>query len=229
MSDLLDAYESALKHPRSEAQLRIAGFGRAGGGRYGRVVISGSGEVDGDVEAEQVRVAGSALFDGDVRTRDASVSGAVKVRGNLKAERLHAAGAFDVLGRVEAEVAAIAGVLKAGEVKARELKLSGTFRVGGKIEGERVSLRLSDDAEAGEVKASLLEVRMGERGSLLLRVLRSLLSGERVPSLTASKIEAKEAVFDGVVVKASVAADVVKLRGGARVEGSVSGNVVREY
>ena len=59
----------------------IAGTGELPGGLYGNVAIAGSGSVDGDLEADEIKVAGSGDLKGSVKAVKLSSAGSCRIPG----------------------------------------------------------------------------------------------------------------------------------------------------
>ncbi|MGB9786745.1 MAG: hypothetical protein ACP5II_03590 [Infirmifilum sp.] len=226
MSELFDSYESALSGKKRRGSLSISGAGKANGGYYQEIKISGAGKVEGDVESERVSVAGSAVFSGNVVAVEAKLAGAVKVLGSLKAKRVSSAGALKVMGCLEAEEALLTGGISIGCLTFTFARIEGGIRILGKTEGEHLVLNLSDESKVGEVSVKKLEVKTAEKYGVVK--LLKLLSGGDVPVLEASKIDAEEVTIYNVTVKAPVRARRIILRGKARIEGEVQGEVIQE-
>jgi len=194
------------------ANIKIAGSGEAGGGRYDSVSIAGSGRLTGDVEARRVRVAGSGDVQGALRAGQVRSSGALRVSGTLDAEELRASGSVRVEGACRVGKARVSGSLIAGgPVQAGELRLAGSLEVGGDLDSRvcRVSGHLS---VSGAVKAREAEIVINGDSSAAkiqadtLTVLRQCGSwqvfglrwGEVKAALRADEIEGNELHLEAV-------------------------------
>lgn len=78
--------ESKMSLDHQVRDISISGSGVINGGEYDRVKISGSGKIQGNVEANSIKISGSGLIDGDVRTAELNVSGSTNIRGSVKSE-----------------------------------------------------------------------------------------------------------------------------------------------
>ncbi|QOJ79513.1 polymer-forming cytoskeletal protein [Infirmifilum lucidum] len=223
MGYLLDAYESALKSSRRAGSLKIRGAGVASGGCYREVIVSGAGRVEGDVEADFIKISGSATFNGSITAREVRVSGAMKVQGSLKAVLLHAAGAMRVEGIIEAEDVEFSGSLIASEINSKRIVVNGAFKTLGRVSGREVTFILSGDSKAEAIEADLLKVKGYTLPMLLRLILRKTL-----PALDAREIHAREVILENVIIRGTLHAEKVKVRGGVRVEGEVIGKIVKE-
>lgn len=120
---------------------QILGVGKKPGGRYGKVLIAGSGKFTGPVECEEFSIPGAGKVEDGGLTVHGPIQchGACKVEGSVSAEALSVFGAFsteaDCLVRGDAE---ITGSLKTegactveGQVRVNgSLKSEGEFRCG---------------------------------------------------------------------------------------------------
>ncbi|MEZ0345167.1 MAG: hypothetical protein ABWK01_01270 [Infirmifilum sp.] len=226
MGELFDAYESALRDKKRRGFIAISGAGKAGGGYYEAVKISGAGRIEGDVDALKVNVAGSASFHGSLAAREAKFAGATKVYGFLKSGRVQSAGTLKVEGCIEADEIELAGALSAGCLKFKKANIQGALKIVGGITGSNLTLKLSDDSRVGDILVDILEVRRGKDYDVVRRV--KALFNKGLPVLEASKIEAGEAIFKDVIVKSPVRARRIILRGKAEVVGEAHGEVLKE-
>ncbi|GBC75955.1 hypothetical protein HRbin07_00147 [bacterium HR07] len=160
--------------------LSIAGAGKATGGIYERVTISGAGRVEGDVEADSVEISGAGKIVGKVKANRVELAGACKVVGAVIAQEFEAAGAWKVGGDVQSErfKAAGAGSVE-GSVQAQEFSNAGTVKVAKNLRAQRVKfsgvLKAGGDVEASQLRGSgafriegllaadQLELELGER------------------------------------------------------------------
>lgn len=160
--------------------LSIAGAGKASGGLYERVTISGAGRVEGDVEADSVEISGAGKIVGKVKANRVSLAGACKVAGAVTAQKFDADGAWKVSGDVQSEQFKASGAGKVeGSVYAQEFssagatkitknlrahcaKLSGVLAAGGDVEASEFrghgAFRID-----GLLAADQLELELSER------------------------------------------------------------------
>ncbi|MCI2429735.1 polymer-forming cytoskeletal protein [Candidatus Acetothermia bacterium] len=139
--------------------LSIAGAGKATGGIYERVTISGAGRVDGDIEADSVEISGAGKIVGKVKTNRVELAGACKIVGAVTAQRFDAAGAWKVGGDVQSEQfkAAGAGSVE-GNVQAQEFSNAGAMKIAKNLRAQRAKfggvLKAGGDVEASEFRGS---------------------------------------------------------------------------
>ncbi len=135
--------------------LSISGAGKATGGVYESIKISGSGKIEGAVEAETITISGSGKIEGGVKAqslrvsgagkimgaaevRELQVSGSGKIEGDVRGESFHASGSCKVQGSVRTGELSTSGSMKiAQDVHAKNAKFSGSARVGGQVQAER--------------------------------------------------------------------------------------------
>jgi len=87
-----------------------------------KLVVTGSGHVDGDVKNESCRIAGACTIEGSVETDEWKSAGSAKIKGSLKADMFKSAGSA-VIG---------------GDVHADDFVCAGRCSVGGGIDSGRV-------------------------------------------------------------------------------------------
>jgi len=140
-----------------KGSLSIAGAGKATGGLYERVTISGAGRVEGDVEADSVVISGAGKIVGKVKANRVSLAGACKIVGAVTAQKFDAAGAWKVSGDVQSEQfkAAGAGSIE-GSVQAQEFSNGGTIKIAKNLRAQRARfggvLAAGGDVEASELR-----------------------------------------------------------------------------
>jgi len=196
----------------------IAGAGKVVGGEYHTVKISGSGRVEGDLVAEELRIAGSGKVEGAAKVKELVVSGTARFEGPVEADSLQIAGACKIESELSAKEARVAGALKVeGDVKAHYFKASGGLKVEGDLEAElvtlagkvtitgllaadRVEMRLEDVSYVREVGGERIEVRRRARSKGLLDEL-GLHFFRRSGTLQAATIEGDEVYLEGTQAK----------------------------
>ena len=154
----------------------ISGSGQLAGGTYEDVKISGSGVIDGDIDAKTVKVSGSAKFKGNVAAGLVKVSGAASflgkvatnefkssgsgdVSGDLAAQTLKTSGALHVRGSIRGQEVRISGSLRAeGDVEAEQFHVSGSFRIGGLLNASVIDVEVGGRCEAKEIGCDRMRV-----------------------------------------------------------------------
>jgi len=196
----------------------IAGAGKVAGGEYHTVKISGSGRVEGDLVAEELRIAGAGKVEGGAKVKELVVSGTARFEGPVEADALQIAGACKIEAELSAKEARVAGALKVeGGVKAHYFKASGGLKVEGNLEADlvslagkvtitgllaadRVEMRLEDASFVQEIGGERIEIRRRARGKGLLEEL-GLHFFRRPGTLQATSIEGDEVYLEGTQAK----------------------------
>ncbi|GIP37961.1 hypothetical protein J31TS4_12410 [Paenibacillus sp. J31TS4] len=168
---------------------KLSGSGVLSGGSYDHVSISGSGRINGDVEAETVKISGSCKMDGNVEAGEFKVSGSGKLEGSLSGKRLKVSGSFrvgDELDVVEinssgtlscgshlkTETVKISGSLKVGgNMQAEDFQIDGTFAIEGELNANNVDARLSGPSRVREIGGESIRIRDEGFSSFFLRPL----------------------------------------------------------
>ncbi len=195
----------------------IAGSGKVAGGAYHTVKISGSGRVEGDLVAEELRISGAGKVEGAAKVREIVVSGTARFEGPVEAEALQVAGACKVEAGLSAKEVKVAGALKVeGSVKAHYFKTSGGLKVEGDLEAEivalagkvtvngllsadRVEMKLEDSSFVREIGGEVIEIRRRRKGGFLEEL--GLPFFRRPGKLQASAIEGDEVYLEGTEAK----------------------------
>ncbi|AJA49662.1 hypothetical protein CPAST_c36060 [Clostridium pasteurianum DSM 525 = ATCC 6013] len=143
----------------AKQDLKISGAGSAGGGIYDEVKISGSGNINGDLECNTLKCSGSADIEGNVAAKNIKFSGSAKIRGNIKAETMDVSGSVKVNGNMDTDEIKVSGGSQIiGDVKTKKIKISGTSSIDGNLHGEEIdisgSINIKKDCESEIFKAS---------------------------------------------------------------------------
>jgi cytoskeletal protein CcmA (bactofilin family) len=162
------------------ADIKISGSGIAGGGKYNEVNISGSGEINGDLECIDFKTSGSSKVTGNLKAEIVKISGSGKIGGNVDATEMKVSGSTEVIG----------------QVKCQNMKVSGAIHIGESLYGEEInisgSLHVGKDCEVEAFKAS---------GSFKIK---GLLNAGEVTINLGGKSSVKEIGGEHIVVKASI-------------------------
>ncbi len=122
--------------------LRISGCSAMAGGEYGKVHISGSGQINGNLKCDSLHCSGAAKILGDVVTEEISCSGAVKMDGSLTCNKaMRISGSGKCTADTEVETMSVSGSFKTeGALKAKEIKVSGSLSVEKSIQCEQLKV-----------------------------------------------------------------------------------------
>lgn len=175
--------------------LHIAGFGKLPGGTYQTATISGSGEIQGDLEAKRVTLSGSAQIDGAVTTEMISASGVSKIKGSLTAREACFSGSASVQGSLKIETLKFGGALDVGgDIDASTLRGEGAIQAG-VVQADEIELGISGLSEVRALSAKRIKVKEGAIGAVSVSVSASktsssifahhiTMSGETVSSVS---------------------------------------------
>lgn len=123
--------------------IKIAGSGSINGGDYGRVSISGSGSVKGDIRCGEFKCSGSAHAHGSIDSENViSCSGSMSCDGNMHArEKVSISGSCKVQGSIKAKTVRISGACKTERsVYGDEISITGSIRAFENVEGEKINI-----------------------------------------------------------------------------------------
>ncbi|MCS6937000.1 MAG: polymer-forming cytoskeletal protein [Candidatus Bipolaricaulota bacterium] len=162
--------------------ISISGSGRATGGLYEAIKISGSGRIEGAVEAETVTISGAGAIEGDLKAKNVKISGSGKVAGSadvgemrisgsgkilgdVRGDSLHASGSCHVQGSVRVGELSTSGSVQVGQdVHAQSARFLGFAHVGGQVEVERFYASGAFHVEK-LLSADVVEIRLWGRCS----------------------------------------------------------------
>jgi len=201
--------------------VKISGSGQLGGGEYERVSISGSGRVDGDVVAAELKisgsgeiagraevgsvgVSGSGKFSDAVIAEEIRVSGSARVGGTVEAKELSCSGSFRSGGDISSEYVKITGNLRvAGDVEADIFKASGGFEIEGLLSADKVEIHLGGRCSAREIGGERIVVERGASfGGALLEGLVKMLTRGGMAELRTTQIEGDEIRLEHTIADA---------------------------
>lgn len=190
----------------SQGDAEISGSGRISGGMYRNISISGSGHMDGNVDALDVRISGSAVVYGSLKASSVKASGSAVIEGNVEAEECKVSGSGRVDGYAHLRKLSVNGsfVTEQG-VRAEEVKTSGWFRSYGDVEAEtfvssggvtiegllnasEVSMNMHGKCIVREIGGDRITVREGAPWNFVRRILASIIPFMKV-RLEANVIE----------------------------------------
>ena len=206
------------KGEKGDKNPQILGAGSIEGGKYESVTISGSGEVEDDVEAESINVSGSGEFAGNVKAGEIEAAGSIEISGSVEAESFEIAGSSDVGGRLKSDSIQVGGFCSVGkDVEADLFDSKGGFEIRDRLKAREISIELNGQARVKKIEGSKIRVKQGDGGS-------SSSSGKSGASVTVRGGDAFVAVSAGGKGRSGAAA---YARGGDAVgSGNRGGSVV---
>jgi cytoskeletal protein CcmA (bactofilin family) len=173
----------------------IAGFGKLPGGTYQTVTISGSGEIQGDLQAGRVTLSGSAQIDGAVTTDAISASGVSKIKGSLTAREASFSGSASIHGSLKSETLKFGGALDVkGDIDTSTLRGEGAIQAGA-VQADKIELGVSGASEVHALSAKQIKVKPSASGAVSVSVSASK---------TSSSVFTHHTTINGVTVSSSV-------------------------
>lgn len=167
-----------------KGSLKIYGSGGSSGGVFNDVVIRGSGDVNGDVECDTLKISGSGDINGSVKATFINVSGSGDIEGNIAAEDIVLNGSGNVQG----------------EVTCKTLKIRGSANIGGNVSTEEISIFGSGDIN-GNCEAEIFNAKGGfDIGGLLNagEIYIEIGGRCRVKEIGGERIEVRKASSTGI-------------------------------
>ena len=195
--------------------LKISGSGTASGGLYNNVEISGSGKVEGDIECERFKTSGSSKIHGNVTTQFFKVSGSSHIFGHVEADSVEVSGSTHIDGHLGAKQVQISGSchvdrhlaaldleIKGGAVidencSADRFYVSGSFTINGLLNADKIDVELYHKSYAREIGGETINIRVGQKGFVLGKLLNSFLNNE----LTVDCIEGDNIYLENTIAK----------------------------
>ena len=201
--------------------LQILGVGKQPGGRFGKVLIAGSGKFTGDLECEEFSVPGAGKVEDGGLTVHGPISchGACKVEGPVQAQDLSVHGAFSVesgceirgdasiLGSLKTEgpcvvegAAEVTGTLKTEDAfRGKRVRVSGVLKAEAGMRGEEFEvsgvLKSEGDVQAERFRAS---GPVTVEGELNAETVELQLEGEsEIESIVGGSVSVRAAREDG--------------------------------
>lgn len=140
--------------------LSFAGAGTITSGEYGRVSVSGSAKVRGDISCESFSASGSCGGTGNIKCDgDFKCSGAMHLTGEvICGGEFKVAGSASFDGDIEAHIIRIAGAVKGRNFRGDIVKLAGAINANGDVEAEEAHISGGGDI-AGLLNAEKVDIR----------------------------------------------------------------------
>jgi cytoskeletal protein CcmA (bactofilin family) len=176
--------------------LKIFGVGRASGGEFNEVSITGQGDVEGSIVCTTFSLNGEGTINGSVKTGEGSILGTSTINGGLDADRCKIVGTVRVGGDANVRNFTIGGTVTIqGAVKCETLTLRGTTTVHGDCNAEKLECKGSFAID-GLVNAGKT-VRVRKQSGPIADVVNALLQRlDFQQRLTADTIEGDEVVLE---------------------------------
>ena len=157
--------------------MKINGKGTVSAGEYEKVIITGSGDIDGFVRCAsfsaagaakgeggidcsgKLRVSGSCSFKGDVKAAEMALSGAFTGEKDITGGDVNCSGSIKCLGSLKGKYIGVSGKAEiAGDVEGEAVKVTGKLNCGGLLNAEEVSIGFASGMEIGSIGGSRIHI-----------------------------------------------------------------------
>ncbi|MGO9481828.1 MAG: polymer-forming cytoskeletal protein [Candidatus Kryptoniota bacterium] len=143
--------------------LRINGLGSSSGGNYNFVQINGKGDVNGDLDCDDLQINGLGCIHGNVKSGSVKVAGKSQIAGNLKGEEIIIDGMAEISGGVSAEKIENRGMLRISKDCGSEtFRSQGAFTIGGLLNAGKIEIETYAASRAREIGGEEIEIRAGD-------------------------------------------------------------------
>ncbi len=140
----------------------LLGAGKCIEGKYKKVRVIGSGQIEGDITCEKLTSAGAAQVTGNIYFERCKVSGAFEVKGNLEGKCLRIMGAGEVGGKIRVETCRAYGAIEVKDnINAEYFIVRGAIECIGSINCEKIMVELLGKCVVEEIGAS--EIAIGQK------------------------------------------------------------------
>ena len=157
--------------------LKINGNMSLKGGKYNKVVINGSGEIQTDLTADILKINGSGSFDGMVKAETVKISGSARIAKkadfstlrisgslmanlDLKADDIKTSGELIVQGSIAAKIIKIMGQINVkNNCNADVITCTGEIKVGKELIADEIVIDLYGKSSAGEIGGGNIKIR----------------------------------------------------------------------
>ena len=187
---------------QAKNDLRINGVGSSAGGRFDSVQINGKGEINGDVECNDLQINGLSTIDGNITAETFKVSGKSEIKGDVKSETVTIDGKIDIAGGVRATRVENRGMLAVDkEVSAETFDSHGGFKIGGLLNADKIQIFIYAPCSASEIGGEKIDIRTGGTSGLR-EFLGSFFSGWPLKTvLSTETIEGDDIYLENTTAK----------------------------
>jgi len=182
-----------IPHDDKLSDLKITGTGSSNGGQYGKVRIDGSGQVNGNLDcqdltangtmsvkgnvmARTIRVNGSGTIKGAVESEDLNVAGSLSIKEGLRSRSIFIGGHCSIHGDSESQRLEVNGNLRShGDVRSESAICKGAFKIDGRLHVGTADIRVLGRCHAKEIVGDRITIR--KKGKRLWEMLSLPLRG----------------------------------------------------
>jgi cytoskeletal protein CcmA (bactofilin family) len=157
--------------------LEILGGGSAAGGNYHNAVIKGQGQINGDLDCDNIEFKGVAEVDGNVKAKNVTIKGVSQIKGAFEAEDV------DISGQTNIH----------GQAKVKTFEVDGFAAIGGNLAGDEVTVKGAININ-GDCNAEIFVVKGAFTIEGLLnagKIEISLFGGSKVREIGGGSIHVK--------------------------------------
>lgn len=106
-------------------------------------VTAGTGTVNGDVKADELRISGHAKLNGAIEASKVRIDGSAKVDGDVEAEKLKILGYAGISGHVKGDEAIVRGKTSIGkDCQVEHFSAEGYFTIDGLLNAEQIEIKV---------------------------------------------------------------------------------------
>ena len=147
---------------KNKADIRINGLGSASGGTYNFVQINGNGDINGDLDCEELQINGLGCIHGSVKAGTARIAGKSEIDKDFNGRQIIIDGMTEIGGSVSAERIENHGMLKiAKDCESEIFKSQGGFTVGGLLNADKIDIEMYVASRAREIGGQEIEIKAG--------------------------------------------------------------------
>lgn len=145
-----------------KADIRINGLGSASGGSFNLIQINGKGDINGDVDCNDLQINGLGCMNGSVKAVTVRVAGKSEIAGKLTCHGVIIDGMIDVHGGIMAHSIENRGMMKvAKDCGAEEFESHGGMTVGGLLNAGKINIEIYGPCKVREIGGEDIDVRFG--------------------------------------------------------------------
>ena len=145
--------------------LKIAGYGKANGGNFNKIVINGYGEIFESAICKDFYGTGTAKIHGQLATGSLKYTGDTFIENHLTANSIDMTGKLDIKGDVNSPIISICGDMNIlGNCKGENIKITGTINSYGNITCENfkangtITIKEELCAENVDIKSCVIDI-----------------------------------------------------------------------
>jgi cytoskeletal protein CcmA (bactofilin family) len=144
--------------------LIIKGSGNSTGGNFKTVNIKGNGEIDGNIECNNMKVEGGCTVYGNLEAKTVEIKGSCTVKGSCQATDIDIQGSADFDDDVSVgDIIAKGRININGNFNAEKFHMEGAFKIRGLLNSGELELKLHGPSEAREIGGEKITVKREAR------------------------------------------------------------------